>query len=66
MASKDAARSKDPPEIIVDAKNKKKYNRGRFLGKVRPFLLMNAMTRQGRFREVLRINRSGNKRNLRR
>ncbi|TPP62149.1 Serine/threonine-protein kinase PLK [Fasciola gigantica] len=33
MASKDAAKNKDPPEIIIDAKNKRKYTRGRFLGK---------------------------------
>ncbi|CAH8450431.1 unnamed protein product [Dicrocoelium dendriticum] len=33
MSSRDASKNKEPPEEVVDVKNKKKYTRGRFLGK---------------------------------
>ncbi|KAA3680593.1 polo-like kinase 1 [Paragonimus westermani] len=33
MSSKDASKHKEPPEIVVDGKNKKTYTRGKFLGK---------------------------------
>ncbi|KAF8567477.1 hypothetical protein P879_03876 [Paragonimus westermani] len=33
MSSKDASKHKEPPEIVVDGKNKKTYSRGKFLGK---------------------------------
>ncbi|KAF7257619.1 hypothetical protein EG68_05018 [Paragonimus skrjabini miyazakii] len=33
MSSKDASKHKEPPEVVVDGKNKKTYTRGKFLGK---------------------------------
>ncbi|CAL8078945.1 unnamed protein product [Calicophoron daubneyi] len=33
MASKDPAKHKEPPEVVIDGKTKKRYTRGRFLGK---------------------------------
>ncbi|TGZ67236.1 hypothetical protein CRM22_004902 [Opisthorchis felineus] len=33
MATKDGSKYKEPPEVIVDGKNKKTYTRGKFMGK---------------------------------